>query len=101
MAYQQKPGQGTLFSNDYKKSDNHPDWKGTAVAHRDIKAGETIELAGWIKSGAKGDYISVKLSDPRERPVADNTRMGGGGETPQGPHGLDDSIPFITPWGHR
>lgn len=101
MAYEQKPGQGTLFQNSYKKTDSHPDWKGTAVAHRDIKAGETIELAGWIKSGAKGEFISMRLSDQRDKPVADNTRMGGGGETPHDPRGLDDSIPFITRWGNR
>jgi uncharacterized protein (DUF736 family) len=104
LAYEPKLGDGVLFENDRKTSDKQPDARGYVVAHRNIKAGERLELAAWNKSSSRGAFQSLKMSDPREKqdkPVADNTRMGGGGETSYGPHGLDDSIPFITPWGNR
>jgi hypothetical protein len=31
MAYTMKPGQGSLFKNDRKESNNHPDYKGSVV----------------------------------------------------------------------
>lgn len=79
MGYEPRPGDGALFRNEHKTADNHPSAKGYVVAHRDIKAGERLELAAWTKESAKGRFQSLKLSDPRERrdtPVADNTNIG-------------------------
>ena len=36
MAYEPKPGDGSLFKNEYKHADNHPDATGYILAHRDI-----------------------------------------------------------------
>ena len=54
MPYEQKPGQGTLWRNSYKTGDNHPDAKGTIMAHRDIREGEVIEIAAWTKTKHDG-----------------------------------------------
>ena len=58
MSYEHKPNTGTLFPNN-KKADTHPDYKGK------IKVGEVeYELAGWVKKTDKGQFISLKLSEP-------------------------------------
>ncbi len=64
MAYEQKPGDVAIFKERDKRSDKAPDWKGTAVAHRDIKAGEKLEVAFWQKSDT---MLAGKVSDPRQR----------------------------------
>lgn len=64
MAYEQKAGDGVLFKNKYKQDgDKKPDWKGSGL---DLQ-GNKIELAGWIKQGKGGEFISLKLSVPMER----------------------------------
>jgi hypothetical protein len=63
MAYEPRPGDGTLFKAD-KKSEKAPDFTGNLILHRDVKAGETIRLAAWSKEGPKGWFYSLKASDP-------------------------------------
>lgn len=65
MAYEPKPGDGSLFKNDKKTADNHPNATGYIIAHRDIKAGEKLQLAAWTKDGAKGKFQSLRMSDMR------------------------------------
>lgn len=69
MNYTAKPGDGTLFVNNYKDADNKPDRTGYVIAHRDIKAGEKVALAGWIKGGSEGrdPFLSLRMSDVRGR----------------------------------
>ena len=67
-----KPSFGGLFKNSYKEpGDSKPNWKGTFAAHRDIKAGEEVEIAAWEKEGRKGMFLSLKVSDKREQ-TSDN-----------------------------
>ena len=86
MAYEPKPGDGSLFKNDYKDSDKKPDATGYIIAHRDIREGEKLNLAAWTKDGGRGRFQSLRLSDVRTRqePVADY-----GSNEP-----IDDEIPF-------
>ena len=66
MSYEHKANTGTLFPNN-KKADNHPDWKGK------IKFGEQeYELVGWVKKTDKGQFLSLKLSEPF-KPEPQNT----------------------------
>lgn len=68
MPYEQKPGQGTLWRNTFKTADNHPDAKGTIMAHRDIREGEVLDLAAWTKTKHDGEkFQSLKMSDKREK----------------------------------
>lgn len=64
MAYEQKPGDAAVFKEREKRSDKAPDWKGNLVAHRDIKAGEKLEIAFWQKSET---MLAGKISDPRQK----------------------------------
>lgn len=70
MAYQEKPGDGTLFKNTKGDGDKSPSMTGYITAHRDIKAGEKVRLAGWTKGGANGKdkFLSLKMSDDRQAP---------------------------------
>jgi uncharacterized protein (DUF736 family) len=64
MAYELKSGQGSLFKNEQKKEDKHPDYRG------EIKdqSGKVWALAAWVKEGKKGKFLSLSMSDPREKP---------------------------------
>ena len=58
--YTHKDNTGSAFTNNYKKSEKHPDYKGTCVVR-----GETLEVALWERRTAKGDtYLSMTFSEP-------------------------------------
>lgn len=86
MAYVQKPGDISVFKERDKRNDKAPDWKGTAVAHRDIKAGEKLEIAFWQKSDT---MLAGKVSDPRQRTEQRQERP-----APNRRDDLDDQVPF-------
>lgn len=54
MAYELKEGQGTLFLNDRKTTDNHPDLNGTIKID-----GKIYYLSAWKKQGNKGEFFSI------------------------------------------
>lgn len=59
MAYELREGQGSLFKNDKKTADNHPDYTGTVLIH-----GEKMRLAGWKKQGKNGGtFLSISISE--------------------------------------
>lgn len=53
---------GVLFKNDKKGNEKAPDYKGK-VNH----AGKDLEIAGWIREGKNGKFISIKLSEPMKK----------------------------------
>lgn len=63
MSYEHKNGNGSLFKNDYKKSDAQPDYQGTIK----LPDGTDQQIAAWVKDGAKGKFFSLKLSDPYQK----------------------------------
>jgi uncharacterized protein (DUF736 family) len=60
MSYEHKNGNGSLFKNEYKKSDAQPDYQGTIK----LPDGTDQQIAAWVKDGTKGKYFSLKLSAP-------------------------------------
>jgi uncharacterized protein (DUF736 family) len=87
MAYEQKPNTGSLFKNDRKQSDTHPDYKGSAL----IDGLGDCWLDAWINTAKDGSkYMSLKIK-PKEgsRPAAQTPEPAGGGFGD-----LDDSVPF-------
>ena len=54
MAYEQKDNSGSLFKNDRKESENHPDYTGTVMV-----GGKLMWISAWIKQGAKGKFMSL------------------------------------------
>lgn len=64
MPYENKPGTGILFVNDRKKSDTHPDYKGSFYE----KVGDRVverDLAGWKRIGKDSGkpYLSIRVTD--------------------------------------
>lgn len=62
MAYEHREGSGSLFKNDKKGNDKAPDMKGDALYN-----GELVSIAAWRKSGAKGDFYSLKIEPKQQR----------------------------------
>jgi uncharacterized protein (DUF736 family) len=58
MAFELKPGQGSLFKNDRKSGDKDPDYKGSVVD----ATGNEFWLNGWKKTSSKGvTYLSLSM----------------------------------------
>ena len=60
QGFERKPGTGVLYFQTNKRTPSQPDIRGEFKAGRDIKAGETFKIAGWIKPGQYGDILSIK-----------------------------------------
>ena len=68
MSYEHKNGNGSLFKNTNKTSDNQPDYSGSIK----LQDGKDQQIAAWIKEGAKGKFFSIRLSDPYVKPEVEN-----------------------------
>lgn len=73
MTFIPKPNTGSLWNNDKKTADNHPDLRGEVVIDKQLLAeliakGENpvkIALAGWNRTTVNGrDYVSLVASEP-------------------------------------
>lgn len=95
MAFELREGQGTLFKNDKDGNEKRPDYRGELK----LLSGETVKLAGWIKQGAKGSFLSISIDKPREQSGGgdDFRGQGSGGVSGGGGsagYNLNDDIPF-------
>ena len=59
------PGYGLLFQNFSKDNDKQPDWTGDANYE-----GTRIEIAGWLKDGPKGKYLSLAVKEKKAKAPA-------------------------------
>jgi len=86
MAYEQKNFSGSLFKNDRKEKDTHPDYKGSALID-----GREYWMSAWLKNvnvPGKKPFMSFSFEpkDQREdQPVMDHR---------QSSRDIDDEIPF-------
>ena len=82
MAYEVKPNTGSLFRNDKKEADTHPDYKGSGLIN-----GVDHWLDAWINTSTAGvKYMSLKFK-PKE---AQSERR----SAPAHDVDLDDDVPF-------
>jgi uncharacterized protein (DUF736 family) len=67
----EKVGSGSIFVNEKKASENHPDFRGSIVVN-----GQKLWVSGWKKSYDKGKYISLSISSPDDiiNPKPDHTK---------------------------
>ncbi len=87
-----RAGSGSLFKNDNKTSERHPDYKGKVM----LPNGEVRWLSGWKKQTSAGDgWLSLAIGAL--------VQQGGGGGQPMTQHSQqkanafvanDDDIPF-------
>lgn len=86
MAFELKDGQGTLFRNNKKVDGSmQPDYRGELSMN-----GVLCEIAGWIKEGQKGKWMSLSVK-PKEAPAEQPTTRRATGEPGNAP---DSDIPF-------
>lgn len=95
MAYEQKPNTGSLFKNDKKEADTHPDYKGSGL----IEGVGEVWLDAWINTSNNGTkYMSLKFkpknADQRGSYAKQEPARGGGYGEPG--RDLDDDVPFIS-----
>lgn len=79
-------GQIALWTNEkHEKGGKAPYMKGSLFAHRDIKAGEKIDIGLWLQESdnPKAPKLKGKIADPYK---------GDGGNNLSQP--VDDEIPF-------
>lgn len=60
---------GSLFTNDRKTTDKHPDLKGSINVE-----GKEYWLSGWFKTGKTGGFTSLSISPKEARTEAANDR---------------------------
>ena len=84
ITMEQKNNTGAIFKNDYKKTEQHPDYKGKAMID-----GKAKDVAVWLNESQNGKkYFSIKFSEPYKEAEASKQDM------PQYlPNKLDD-LPF-------
>lgn len=92
MAYQHNNGRISIFKNENKNGETHPDYKGYGKAPN----GTDIEIALWVKDGTKGKFFSGTIEIKEQHNGApqpqQNTRS-----KPEDFHGhpvVDDDLPF-------
>lgn len=69
MAFELKDGQGTLFKNDKDGVESRPDYRG------ELKLGkETYKVAGWLKEGKNGKWMSLSVQPKDDAPARGRDR---------------------------
>lgn len=85
MAYEQRDNSGSLFKNDKKETENHPNATGKAMI-----GGVMYYVSAWTKEGAKGKFQSLAF-----KPVeGGSTAAPQAAEKPESAWPDDDDIPF-------
>jgi hypothetical protein len=84
MAYEQKDNSGSLWVNDRKESDTHPDRTGSAMID-----GKAYWVNGWIKKSDKGQWLSLAFKPKEAAPARKATAA----RKPT-KDDMDDIIPF-------
>lgn len=89
MAYEMKPSSGSLFKNDRKEKETHPDYKGKVM----LPNGEVRWLSGWRKQTSAGDgWLSLSIGDLVQQ--AGGSNYGGG--QPMTQHSQQKANAFVA-----
>lgn len=84
MAYEMRPGSGSLFKNDKKTTDKHPTHKGRVM----LPNGEERWLSAWVKKTQAGEpWVSLQIGELCNP---------GAGMAPITAHSVDKGNAFVT-----
>lgn len=87
MAYEKKDMSGSLFKNDRKEKDSHPDYQGDIIID-----GKHYWLSGWIKEGQKGKFFSLAAKPKEQR--REEIRSGHRDDRNRKPFDADEDLIF-------
>ncbi len=99
MAYETKPGTGSLFRNEKGDNEKAPDYKGKVVT----PDGTEFEIAGWMRESQKGvKYMSLSVKEPFKKqdptpvtnPVAASVLPPTATRPATSPTPVQDDLPF-------
>ena len=98
MSYEQKDNSGSVFVNDRKEKETHPDRTGTARIN-----GVDYWVSGWLKKDRNGNPFLSLAFKPKDANQLANLRDELNGKSPQAPTrgrgaDLSDDIPFSMEW---
>ncbi len=65
MAYEQRDNSGSLFKNDKKESENHPDYNGSAMVN-----GTEMWMSAWLKTSTSGKKFMSFSFKPKDQQAA-------------------------------
>jgi uncharacterized protein (DUF736 family) len=89
MAYETKAGSGSLFPNDRKQKETHPDWKGRIKWHNGTEAW----LSAWEKETKDGrKFLSIQVGEYITPQTTEHEKAKANGF--QKDNSLDSEIPF-------
>lgn len=87
MAYEKKDMSGSLFKNDRKEKESHPDYQGDIIID-----GKHYWLSGWIKEGQKGKFFSLAAKPKEQR--REEIRSGHRDDRNRKPFDADEDLIF-------
>jgi len=62
MAFEQRDNSGSIFRNEKKEKENHPDYKGSCMV-----GGVEMWMSSWLKVGANGTKFMSFSFQPKEQ----------------------------------
>ena len=65
MAYEQRDNSGSLFKNDRKEKETHPDYKGSCMV-----GGVEMWMSAWLKTSGNGTKFMSFSFQPKEQQQA-------------------------------
>jgi hypothetical protein len=86
MAYEMKEGGFSLFKNNRKEKETHPDYAGSIMIN-----GKEHYLNAWLKDGKNGKFFSGSIG--KEKVAKDNFKPRGSDELPKNDDDFGD-VPF-------
>lgn len=89
MAYEQRDNSGTLFKNEKKEKDSHPNMTGKAMI-----GGVLYYVSAWTKEGNKGKFQSLSFKPVTGEVSAPPQDSQPSARTAPNFSDLDDDIPF-------
>lgn len=61
MSYEERDQSGSLFKNQRKEKDSHPDYQGKAIVN-----GQPVYVSAWLKDGKNGKFLSLGFKNRQE-----------------------------------
>lgn len=87
MAYEQRDNSGSLFKNDRKEKETHPDYKGDAMVN-----GQMVWMSAWLKTASNGSKFMSFSFTPKEQQAAKPVAKSAPKAEPD--FDMEDDLPF-------